>query len=283
MTPLHLVLVMILNMLQGQRVRSEKVPAISFIHYWMALCNSCMVSKYTRVMLTDVTGLRMADSTLQHSLQCCPLRPRFDCFKYGWVFCAALAWCTFDIRNCPIHHYLQWVHTRPRPQSSSLHLLDTVLIRKLPMFEGVMLTVYVFGFFAVLITFWVMGDKAPARETFLEFSDPNGWGSYGVAMWVGSLSASGALLGADSAAHLAEELKEASWVLPRSMITTAAVGYTCCFLMVISYMVRHWSSELTTMPELVADCSVPRLSKEQVWTSCSPLNTYSLTSRSSTT
>lgn len=97
-----------------------------------------------------------------------------------------------------------------------------------------MLATYVVGFLVVFIIFWSMGDRAPARETFTKFSDPMGWGSYGVAMWVGSLSASDALLGADSAAHLAEELEDASWVLPRSMIATAALGYTTCFLMVVS-------------------------------------------------
>jgi choline transport protein len=79
-----------------------------------------------------------------------------------------------------------------------------------------------------------MGDKAPAKDVWFEFSDYSGWGSYGVATLVGSLGASGALLGSDSAAHLAEELKEASWVLPRSMIATAAVNYSLTFLMTVS-------------------------------------------------
>jgi hypothetical protein len=57
---------------------------------------------------------------------------------------------------------------------------------------------------------------------------------YGVAMLVGSLSATGSTIGSDSSIHLSEELQEAAWVLPRSMVTSAAVNYTLAFLMLIS-------------------------------------------------
>ena len=53
-------------------------------------------------------------------------------------------------------------------------------------------------------------------------------------MLVGSLGASSALVGADSAVHLGEELKDASWVLPRSMTACAAFNYLLTFVMVIS-------------------------------------------------
>ena len=79
-----------------------------------------------------------------------------------------------------------------------------------------------------------MGDQAPASKTFTEFSDPSGWGSVGLTTLIGSLAPSGALLGADCAAHLAEELKNASWVLPRSMLVTAAANYSFTFIMAIS-------------------------------------------------
>lgn len=100
------------------------------------------------------------------------------------------------------------------------------------MFEGIMLVVHVFAFLAVFVTLWVMGDRAPTYETWFHFTDYSGWGSTSLATMVGTASASTALLGSDSAAHLAEELKDASWVLPRSMALTAFFNYTLCFLMV---------------------------------------------------
>lgn len=57
------------------------------------------------------------------------------------------------------------------------NLLDTILLRKLPTFEGVMLVIYILGFFAMFIIFWVMGDRAPASEVWFEFEDSQGWGS----------------------------------------------------------------------------------------------------------
>ena len=97
-----------------------------------------------------------------------------------------------------------------------------------------MITIHVFGFIAILTVLWVMGDKAPAYESFTQFTDPSHWGSVGLATLVGSLGASGSLLGTDCAAHLAEELKDASWVLPRSMVVTAAANYSLTFIMVVS-------------------------------------------------
>lgn len=56
-------------------------------------------------------------------------------------------------------------------------VFNTILLRKLPTFEGGMLVLHVFAFFAILVVLWVMGDKAPAQQVFTEFSDPQGWGS----------------------------------------------------------------------------------------------------------
>jgi choline transport protein len=92
-----------------------------------------------------------------------------------------------------------------------------------------MLGVHVVGFFAIFLVMWVMGDKSPSKEVWFQFGDYSGWGSYGLAKLVGSPGASGSLFGADSAAHLSEELKDASWVLPRSMIATAAANYSLTF------------------------------------------------------
>lgn len=101
-----------------------------------------------------------------------------------------------------------------------------------------MVVFHIFAFVAVLCVLWVMGDKAPAQQTFTEFTDHSGWGSKGLAMWIGTLSATGSLLGSDCAAHLAEELQDASRVLPRSMVVTAITNYAFSFLMVIS---KSWS------------------------------------------
>jgi len=58
----------------------------------------------------------------------------------------------------------------------------------------------------------------------------NGWSSAGVASLVGISASIGDLIGADSSVHLSEELKNASWILPRSMIATALMNYILGFI-----------------------------------------------------
>ena len=73
----------------------------------------------------------------------------------------------------------------------------------------------------------------------------NGWSSPGVASLVGISAAVGDLIGADSSVHLSEELKNASWILPRSMIATALVNYVLGFAtisMVVQDISIHSSS-----------------------------------------
>ncbi|KAF2171481.1 hypothetical protein M409DRAFT_18598 [Zasmidium cellare ATCC 36951] len=127
---------------------------------------------------------------------------------------------------------------------------NTILLRKLPTFEGIMFTLHIFAFVAVIVVLWVMGDRAPASETFTQFSDYSGWGSYGTALFVGTLAATGSLVGSDCSAHLAEETQDASWVLPRTMVLTAITNYAMCFFTVITIMTVKGSSvdDLLSVP-----------------------------------
>lgn len=55
----------------------------------------------------------------------------------------------------------------------------------------------------------------------------------GVACLVGMITNAGALVGGDAAAHMAEELKNASKMLPRAMIWTIVVNGALGFLMLV--------------------------------------------------
>ena len=111
---------------------------------------------------------------------------------------------------------------------------NTILIRKLPLLEGMFLILHVAGFFAFLVVLWVMAPRSPAKEVFTAFEDKNNWGSKGLATLVGILGPVITLIGSDSACHLSEELKDASWSLPRSMVATAVCNYILGFIMTIT-------------------------------------------------
>lgn len=113
---------------------------------------------------------------------------------------------------------------------------NTYLIRKLPLIEGIGLALHVLGFFTFTIVLWVMGPRGDAHDVFTNFEDNNGWGNLGLATLVGILSPVATLVGADSVCHLSEELRDASLILPRSMITTASVNYVLAFVMTVTFM-----------------------------------------------
>lgn len=113
---------------------------------------------------------------------------------------------------------------------------NTFAIGKLPVLEGLAVVLHIFGFFAFLIILWVMGPKAPAEVTFTQFADSNNWGSLGLATLIGIVGPSTTYLGADSAVHLAEELKDASYILPRAMFSAAIINYVTGFAMTVTFM-----------------------------------------------
>jgi choline transport protein len=116
-------------------------------------------------------------------------------------------------------------------------IFNTLLARKLPLVEGIVLVLHIFGFFAIFITMWVLGPRTPSVEVFGGFQDNAGWGSIGLSVLVGQLAPIFSLLGSDAATHMSEELQDASYVLPRAMIWTAVSNSVLGFLMLVTFCV----------------------------------------------
>jgi choline transport protein len=114
-------------------------------------------------------------------------------------------------------------------------IFNTLLARKLPLVEGTVLVLHIFGFFAIFVTMWVLGPRSKASDVFGSFQDNAGWGSIGLSCLVGQLAPIFALLGSDAATHMSEELRDASHTLPRAMIWTAIVNSSMGFLMLITF------------------------------------------------
>lgn len=76
-----------------------------------------------------------------------------------------------------------------------------------------------------------MGPRGSASSVFTEF-ETNGWPTVGLACLAGLNGPVPYLAGADSTVHLSEELKNAAWVLPRSMVATAVSNYITSFIVV---------------------------------------------------
>ncbi|RYP14807.1 hypothetical protein DL765_006108 [Monosporascus sp. GIB2] len=119
--------------------------------------------------------------------------------------------------------------------SSLNFVLNTYLVKRLPLIEAVVLVVHIFGFFAVLVVLWVTGPVGDAHATFTTFNDYGGWNNFGLATLSGVVAVVLPFLGADSVAHMAEEVRDASKTVPRSMIWTTVINGAMGFVMLITF------------------------------------------------
>ncbi|KAK3715111.1 hypothetical protein LTR37_007321 [Vermiconidia calcicola] len=108
--------------------------------------------------------------------------------------------------------------------------------KHLPLLEGVLLFFLVIGFFAVMIPLWVLAPKVSAREVFTTFENFGEWPTIGTACIVGVLASAGAFIGADSAVHLSEEVKNASVTVPRVMFFTVLLNGAFGFVSITTYV-----------------------------------------------
>ncbi|KAK7737482.1 hypothetical protein SLS53_006555 [Cytospora paraplurivora] len=111
---------------------------------------------------------------------------------------------------------------------------NTLLARKLPMVEGLVLIVHVFAFFGILVTLWVLSPTSTPERVFTKFNDGGGWGSLGASTLSGITGGILPLIGADAAVHMSEELRDASRHLPRSMVWTTICNGAMGWIMIIT-------------------------------------------------
>ncbi|KAF2456974.1 amino acid permease-domain-containing protein [Lineolata rhizophorae] len=114
-------------------------------------------------------------------------------------------------------------------------IFNSFLASRLPLVEGIVLVLHIFGFFAILIPLWVLGPRGEPRAVFFTFTDGGGWGNVGLSCLVGMLSPVFSFIGPDSATHMSEELRDASRSLPRAMMATALVNGGMGFVMIVTF------------------------------------------------
>jgi choline transport protein len=66
------------------------------------------------------------------------------------------------------------------PMESQLSGLffNTVLIRKLPLFEGIVVVLHIFGFFAFFLVLWVMAPRSDHKAVFTGFQVTSGFSDW---------------------------------------------------------------------------------------------------------
>ncbi|KAK4964239.1 hypothetical protein LTR28_003917 [Elasticomyces elasticus] len=111
---------------------------------------------------------------------------------------------------------------------------NTVLAKKLPVVEGLLLVLHVLGLFAIIIPLWVLAPRASASDVFTVFTNGGGWPTQGTSAMVGLLTPVISLIGFDCAVHMSEEVKDASATLPKAMMWSFGFNATLGFLMAVT-------------------------------------------------
>lgn len=80
-------------------------------------------------------------------------------------------------------------------------IINIYFARHLPLLEGLILVLHIFGFFAVIVPLWVLAPRNSAERVFTEFYDGGGWGSIGTACIVGQITAITTFMGKNTIHH----------------------------------------------------------------------------------
>lgn len=115
-------------------------------------------------------------------------------------------------------------------------LINTVASTSLAKFESLILILHIVGFFAILIPLTYLAPHASARDVFKTFLNAGGWDTQAYSFFIGLVGAVYAFVGADSAVHLAEEVRNAAVVIPRAILFSVGINGALGFAMLIAVL-----------------------------------------------
>jgi hypothetical protein len=78
---------------------------------------------------------------------------------------------------------------------------NSLLARHLPMIEGILVVCHIIGI-VILIPLWALSPLTEGGSPLVDFYNPNGWASNGVATLVGSVGPISTLIGFDCSVHM---------------------------------------------------------------------------------
>ncbi|CAN8105310.1 unnamed protein product [Discula destructiva] len=116
-------------------------------------------------------------------------------------------------------------------------VLNTLGARSLPALEVASLVGHTVGFVVVVGVLWGMCRPLnSSREVFLGFENNSGWSNYGAACLLTQVSIIWSMLGSDTIVHIAEEVKDASIIVPQAMFWSYVLNSAMAFVMVITML-----------------------------------------------
>ncbi|KIN05299.1 hypothetical protein OIDMADRAFT_39600 [Oidiodendron maius Zn] len=113
-------------------------------------------------------------------------------------------------------------------------LINTSARKLLPVLEGPILCVHILGFFGVLVPLVVLSSHRASSDVWGAFENAGGWPTEGLSTMIGLLMSIFLFTGVDGAIHMSEEIKNASVVVPRSIMTSMALNGALGFAILLA-------------------------------------------------
>jgi choline transport protein len=114
-------------------------------------------------------------------------------------------------------------------------MFNNFFSKSLSLVEGVIVVLHILGFFAVVRPLWVMSDRSHSSAVFTSFEDNMMWGNLQLAVIIGLTRASSTFVGVEAGAHMAEEVRNAAYVIPRAIMWTWLGNGLLGWLMAITF------------------------------------------------
>lgn len=179
-----------------------------------------------------------------------PSSRKFLSYITGWLTCAgwqaAIATAAFFtgtliqgliVENHSDYSFQRWHGTLLTWAAVLLAVIfNTVLSPALPKVEGMVLVLHILGFFAILIPLVYLAPHSAPSEVFTVFLNSGGWRSQGLSFFIGLIGNATAFLGTDGAIHMCEEIRNASTVVPQTMIASLMINGVLAFSMLVAVL-----------------------------------------------
>ncbi|GAM91342.1 hypothetical protein ANO11243_093910 [Dothideomycetidae sp. 11243] len=132
-----------------------------------------------------------------------------------------------------------------KPWRSALMTLPSLVVlllwslfahKYLPMLQNLTMVLHVMGAILIILTIWVAAPHVSPREVFLDFSNFGSYSSLFVALMLGQSTPQWALSSMDAAAHMSEEVFDASIAVPRAMVNALWFNGLLGFAMLITIL-----------------------------------------------
>ena len=108
--------------------------------------------------------------------------------------------------------------------------------RTLPMVQTALLGVHILGWFVIIVTLWATSPRKSGGAVFTQFTNEGGWSTMGLSLMVGQISAIFGSTCSDAAAHMAEEVENASRSVPIAILWSYVLNGMMGFVLLISYL-----------------------------------------------